>query len=174
MRIAVISDSHGFLPEDLDSLLAGADLICHLGDVGPLLLLDELQARAPLLAVQGNNDAPGRPELPPLRRFTLGGLHFHLRHHPWPEHEMRQAEAPSLFLHGHTHRPRIDAVPSGYRLCPGSLRLPRGGFPPCYAWIVLEDGAVRLAIRSTEDRRLLFEEIWTPPGLGKPADTPSS
>ena len=34
MRIAVISDTHGRLPEGLLDTLAGADKILHLGDVG--------------------------------------------------------------------------------------------------------------------------------------------
>ena len=41
MRIAVISDSHGRLPAGLEDLLAPADHILHLGDVGPLRLLDD-------------------------------------------------------------------------------------------------------------------------------------
>ena len=71
MRIAILSDSHGRLPEDLDRLLAPAETIIHLGDLGPLRLLDELSALAPLLAVQGNNDAPGLPGLPPERLKRL-------------------------------------------------------------------------------------------------------
>jgi len=160
MRIAAISDSHGSIPGRTFEVLEGADLILHLGDLGPSSLLHDLGALAPVLAVQGNNDLPGQPELPPRRLIREEGLTIHMRHLPWPASETRGAEAPSLFLFGHTHRPSIESTATGTLLCPGSLRLPRGGFPASYAWLILESGVCRISVRALSDRRLLIEESW--------------
>ncbi len=157
MRIAAVSDSHGRIPPETLEALASAQRILHLGDLGPAHLLLELEAIAPTLAVQGNNDAPGQPELPPLRQFTESGIHFHLRHYPWDGRSLSRGPAPSIFLHGHTHRPRIEEVETGFMVCPGSLRLPRGGFPPSYAWIVLEEGTMRISVRDLHTRELIDE-----------------
>jgi len=167
MRIAVVSDSHGRIPPELFEALQGAERILHLGDLGPVELLYELGAIAPVTAVQGNNDPAGQPELPPRAFFQECGLNFHLRHHPWTSADWLQAEAPALFLHGHTHRPAIGTVNSGYMLCPGSLRLPRGGFPPAYAWLVLERGQLRMSVRALPDRGLIEERHWTFMPLGR-------
>ncbi len=159
MRIALVSDSHGKIPAALLGAIAGADRIFHLGDLGPVHLLYELETVAPVAAVQGNNDAPGQTELPPLRRFEESGVHFHLRHFPWNEHSMQQAARPSIFLHGHTHKPSIKEVSRGFQVCPGSLRLPRGGFPSSYGWIILEDGKLRISLRSLNTREIIDERI---------------
>ncbi len=163
MRIAVISDSHGQIPAGLMEALAGANLILHLGDMGPTTLLYELQTLAPVMAVQGNNDAPGQPELPALRHFTESGVNFHMRHIPWSNADLRRGTSPSIYLHGHTHRPRIQAVETGFLLCPGALRMPRGGFPSSYAWIILEDGHCRFTVRAIADRAVILEASWDLP-----------
>jgi uncharacterized protein len=160
LKIAVISDTHGQIPESLPKALAGANLILHLGDLGPSYLLYELQTIAPVMAVQGNNDAPGQAELPPLRRFSKSGVNFHLRHIPWSPSDLRKGPRPSIFLHGHTHRPEIRLLETGYLLCPGALTMPRGGFPSSYAWIVFEEGHCRFTIRSISDRATIFEASW--------------
>ena len=160
MRIAILSDSHGRLPEDLDRLLAPAETIIHLGDLGPLRLLDELSALAPLLAVQGNNDAPGLPGLPPERLWRAEGLTLLLRHHPWNPGRLPEGAGPRLFLHGHTHRPALKSLPEGRMLCPGSVNLPRGGFPPSLAWVHLEGGMARIRVRSLEGGEILLSEDW--------------
>ena len=102
-----------------------------------------------------------RRSCPPLRRFAENGVHFHLRHIPWSSAELREAPMPSIHLHGHTHRPEIRPVETGYLLCPGAVRLPRGGFPPSYAWIVLEEGRCRFTLRAIPGREKIAEELWT-------------
>jgi len=164
MRIAVISDSHGRFPDGLFEAIAGARLILHLGDLGPGRMLDILESLAPVRAVQGNNDAPDPKRLPVERHFEELGLHFHLRHKPWSREESSRAPRPSLFLHGHSHRPRILAVETGYIACPGSLRLPRGGYPPSYGWVVLDEGLCRLSLWTLPDRVLIDEVSWNPTG----------
>ena len=56
MKIGLISDTHGLLRAQVFEVLAGVEHILHAGDVGPVELLDELAAIAPVTAVWGNTD----------------------------------------------------------------------------------------------------------------------
>ena len=63
LTIGLISDTHGLVRPEVFRALAGVDLILHAGDVGPPDVLVELATIAPVRAVWGNTDAPGRPDL---------------------------------------------------------------------------------------------------------------
>ena len=63
LTIVLISDTHGLVRPEVFRALAGVDLILHAGDVGPPDVLVELATIAPVRAVWGNTDAPGRPDL---------------------------------------------------------------------------------------------------------------
>ena len=43
-----------------------------------------------------------------------------------------------ILLYGHTHIPRAEQPGDQWMLNPGSVSIPKGGYPPSYA--VLEDG----------------------------------
>jgi putative phosphoesterase len=149
MRIALIADSHGRLPVALWGHLAGCDEIFHLGDLGQVELLDDLGAVAPVLAVGGNVDLPGLPELPPSRRLERLGLVLHLRHEPWAAREIDGGET-ALYLHGHTHLPRIVRDREGYIVCPGALQRPRGRFPASLGLLDLSPERIALRIVPVE------------------------
>ena len=56
MRLGVIADTHGLLRPEVFEVFAGVDHIIHAGDIGPLDILTELEAIAPVTAVFGNTD----------------------------------------------------------------------------------------------------------------------
>ena len=56
MRLGVIADTHGLLRPEVFEVFAGVDHILHAGDIGPLDILTELEAIAPVTAVFGNTD----------------------------------------------------------------------------------------------------------------------
>ena len=65
MKIVALSETHAprrwrSCPPRVAAHLRGADLILHAGDVCTAGVLDELSAFAPVRAVLGNNDGPGR------------------------------------------------------------------------------------------------------------------
>ena len=67
-RIDIISDTHGYLSDELLAALEGADLIIHAGDMTSEADWDHLNTIAPIKAVLGNNDfyrdyGPGVPAL---------------------------------------------------------------------------------------------------------------
>jgi uncharacterized protein len=55
-RVAVISDTHGYLSEELIHALRGADLIVHAGDICSASDFRTLSGMAPLKLCLGNND----------------------------------------------------------------------------------------------------------------------
>ena len=59
MKIGVISDTHGLLRPEVAPALAGAERILHLGDVGKISILTELEKIAPVTAIRGNVDREG-------------------------------------------------------------------------------------------------------------------
>lgn len=151
-RIAVVSDTHGLLPDSVLVACAGADLIVHAGDVGSMEVLDALGEVAPVLAVRGNRDRTGAvAELPLEARGELGGLRFvvaHKRRDLREAHPAPAAEGIRLLLYGHSHRAEIryrgDARPGGMPvlwLNPGTVSAPLPWDPrPSMAWVEVRSG----------------------------------
>ena len=114
MRIGVISDTHAFLDPRVEKLFAGVDHILHAGDVGPHMLLHELEAIAPVTAVVGNTDAGLNLKLTEV--VELGGRKF-LVHHIVNPHAIDddlkgriEREKPDVVVFGHTHKPFSETI----------------------------------------------------------------
>jgi len=138
MRIAVVSDTHDDYPAKLPGMLKGADEIWHLGDVMAPEILSEFQALGiPLKVVLGNCDS--NPSWPLTLNLEREGVKFHLIHIP----PRKVPAGIHAVLHGHTHIPRDYLDSLGVRwLNPGSVSLPRAGFPPSFAWLEVNKGSI--------------------------------
>jgi len=137
MRIAVIADTHGILPEKIVPDLKSADEIWHLGDFCNLSTLSAcLGLGKPFYGVLGNNDAG--LDLPLTLELNRFGRKFHLIHIP-----PRRLPAADFLLFGHTHVPRDEQVDVCRLLNPGTIGKPNKGSPPSWAWLeVFENGEV--------------------------------
>lgn len=126
MKLALLSDTHGLLRPTLWPHLDGVDRILHAGDVGPVSILDELEAVAPVTAVWGNTDGfDVRARVPEVARIDLAGrsvvvLHGHRLGNPTPEALARLHPEADLIVFGHTHVPVIRTVGRGLAVNPGS------------------------------------------------------
>lgn len=61
LRVAIVSDTHGFLDPRIAEAVARHDCAVHAGDVGGAGVLEALRPRRGLIyAVRGNNDLPGK------------------------------------------------------------------------------------------------------------------
>ncbi|MBI2259920.1 MAG: metallophosphoesterase family protein [Flavobacteriia bacterium] len=56
VRIAVLSDTHGYLDSKIWKYLKEVDEIWHAGDIGSIEVIDQLKSIKPLRAVYGNID----------------------------------------------------------------------------------------------------------------------
>src|SRR5918997_6509103 len=113
MRLGVIADTHGLLRPEVFTAFAGVEHIVHAGDIGPLDLLTELEAVAPVTAVYGNTDGPEvRQRLPQVAQVELEGFDVVVTHgdqlgSPTPEGLNTAFPSAQIIIYGHTHRPLL-------------------------------------------------------------------
>ena len=143
MQLGLISDTHGHVPHSVHEALAGVDYILHAGDVGPMDIITELEAIAPVRAVLGNTDYG--IALPESRVEKFWGeriLIHHMVDVDYPSQivrELLKSETPDIVVFGHTHVP-FDGHRDGIRyINPGSASRPRGGSPPSVAILDYSD-----------------------------------
>lgn len=150
MLIGLISDTHDMLRSQVHEALAGVELILHAGDVGEDAILDELETIAPVLAVYGNTDAPGRRRLAESIDRTLGGLRVHVSHghevgSPTPERLVQRYDA-EVIVYGHTHRQLVTRIGSQLIVNPGAAGARRFKLEPSVGRLRIDDGRASIEI----------------------------
>ena len=110
-KILLLSDTHGHIDDTILKYVDLADEVWHAGDIGDLLVTDEIKKRKPLRAVYGNIDgAQARAEFPLHNRFVCEGLDVWITHIggypgkyvPGIKAQLAQ-NPPKLFICGHSH-----------------------------------------------------------------------
>jgi putative phosphoesterase len=129
MKLGLISDTHGYLDPRVEKIFAGVDHILHAGDIGPDIIIAQLEAIAPVTAVLGNNDCS--PCFPLTQIVVLGEMKF-LVHHIIAPHALRDdlkervaREQPHVVVFGHTHKPFNEVIGGIHYLNPGYAGKPR-------------------------------------------------
>jgi uncharacterized protein len=147
MRLGVIADTHGLLRPEVFAAFRQVDHIIHAGDLGPLDLLTELEALAPVTAVYGNTDGfDVRARLPQVARIELDGFRIVVTHgdqfgSPTPEKIHQAFPDTEILVFGHTHQPLlrlIDVVVTVMN--PGGAGPRRFDLPPSVGILELEPG----------------------------------
>lgn len=119
-KIAILSDTHGHIDEQILEYCRGCDEIWHAGDVGSMEVIDKLREIAPLQAVYGNiDDQTLRRILPEHLTFETEGLRVFITHiGALPPRYSKQVKAlldthrPRLFVCGHSHILRVIPDPA--------------------------------------------------------------
>ncbi len=147
MRLGVISDTHGLLRPEVFRAFEQVDHIVHAGDLGPIGLLTELEAVAPVTAVYGNTDGPDvRQRLPQVAQVELDGFDLVVTHgdqlgSPTPEGLNAAFPDAQIIIYGHTHRPLLTIVDVVVTVMnPGGAGHRRFGLPPSVGILELEPG----------------------------------
>ena len=147
MRLGVIADTHGLLRPEVFDVFREVDHILHAGDLGPLALLAELEALAPVTAVYGNTDGLDvRAKLPPVARVELDGFRIVVTHGdqfgaPTPELVQQAFPDAEILVFGHTHRPLLTLVDVVVTVMnPGGAGHRRFSLPPSVGILELEPG----------------------------------
>lgn len=110
-KIALLSDTHGYLDSAIPKYLESVDEIWHAGDIGSLHITDELQKIKPVKAVYGNIDGQDIRRVHPLhQRFFCEEVDVWITHiGGYPGHyapgikQQIQSQPPQLFICGHSH-----------------------------------------------------------------------
>ena len=143
-RIGLVSDTHGMFRPELHRALEGVELILHAGDVGPDEIIAQLEMIAPVQAVYGNTDAPGRSLLRESIDVTIGGVRIHVSHghevgSPNPERLVARYDA-DVIVYGHTHRQLIARIGEQLIVNPGAAGARRFDLEPSAAVLTIADG----------------------------------
>jgi putative phosphoesterase len=110
-RIALLSDTHGHIDDQILRLIEPCDEVWHAGDIGNIVVTDTLKAHKPLRAVWGNIDgANARAEFSENNRFMCEGVDVWITHiggYPG-RYDIRvrdeiRRNPPKLFICGHSH-----------------------------------------------------------------------
>lgn len=146
ITIGLISDTHGLVRPEVFEALAGVSQILHAGDVGPADVLVELSAIAPVRAVWGNTDAPGRPDLVERIEDTIGGVRIVVTH----GHEVGSPTTPpklvgaypnaDVIVYGHTHQQLVTKAARRVVVNPGAAGPQRFNLQPCVAKLYIFKG----------------------------------
>jgi putative phosphoesterase len=121
MRIGVISDTHGLLRAEVAPALTGVAHILHLGDVGKISILRELEKIAPVTAIRGNVDHEGPcSELPETDVVLFQGRYLYMLHDVSALHLDPVAAKFAAVLYGHSHVPKFHRKKGILYFNPGS------------------------------------------------------
>lgn len=179
MKLLFLSDIHGVpgtlrrVFEHADAL--GAERLVLLGDAlyhGPRNgVPDEYDApevarllnsrKQSLIAVRGNCDSEVDqqmlefPIMADYAEIIAGARRFFLTHgHKYNVGNVPPVPDGTVLAHGHTHIPEITSVCGITIFNPGSISLPKGGFPRSFGFF---DGD-KLSVRRLDDGSVLFAE----------------
>ncbi|GGZ77829.1 metallophosphoesterase family protein [Algibacter mikhailovii] len=110
-KILLLSDTHGYIDNDILKYVKQADEVWHAGDIGDLKVTDAIKELKPLRAVYGNiDDAKTRGEFPEHNRFMCEDVDVWITHiggYP-PKYNTKvitdiKQNPPRLFICGHSH-----------------------------------------------------------------------
>jgi putative phosphoesterase len=115
IKVGLLSDTHGHVPEDVLKFLSNCNVVFHAGDIGSETVADKLESLTTLVAVHGNIDGREiRLRFPSVQRVKLGGLKLFMTHiagYPGKYQSNIKTlliqERPDLVVCGHSHILRI-------------------------------------------------------------------
>lgn len=143
--IGLISDTHGLVRPEVFEALQGVSQILHAGDVGPADVLTELATIAPVRAVFGNTDAPGRPDLVERIEDVIDGVrivvtHGHELGSPTPPKLVGAYPTADVIVYGHTHQQLVTKAARRVVVNPGAAGPRRFKLQPCVAKLYIYEG----------------------------------
>ena len=147
MRLGIISDTHGVLPESVLDVFSEVDHILHAGDIGPIDIFTDLEALAPVTAVYGNCDGFDiRDRCDKVARIMIDGFIIVVTHGnefgtPSPAVLHEAFPDAEIIVYGHTHKPKLELVEKTVTVMnPGSAGNPRHGLAASVGIMELEPG----------------------------------
>lgn len=146
IKILVMSDTHGNI-QAIENLVKNIEHDYSI-IAGDFTCSDSIIDKNITYAVRGNNDWDSNYK--DFLDFEIEGIRFHLEHGHLTGsyfqldnydymHKVLLRNNCDIFIHGHTHIPKIFEYPEGIVINPGSTTLPRGASNPSYAVITIDD-----------------------------------
>ncbi|BCJ99625.1 metallophosphoesterase family protein [Anaerocolumna chitinilytica] len=117
-RIAILSDTHGLLREQVMAELAEADCSIHAGDINTPLIIDTLRQFGETYIVRGNNDRDWAENLPKSLTITIEGVRFFIVHNK--KDIPQDLTNVDVVVFGHSHKYSAEIIEGILFLNPGS------------------------------------------------------
>lgn len=117
-HIAILSDTHGLLREEVRVQLAAADCIIHAGDIDNSLIYHEMERLGEIYVVRGNNDKNWAENLPESITITIEGVCFFIVHNKKDVPE--DLSNIDVVIYGHSHKYSQEMIDGVLFLNPGS------------------------------------------------------
>lgn len=117
-KIAILSDTHGLLRDEVRNELEKADIIIHAGDINTAVIVDELKSYGKLYIVRGNNDKEWACDLPQFIKVEIEGIRFLIVHNK--KDIPKDLTEIDVVIYGHSHKYEEKEVDGIFMLNPGS------------------------------------------------------
>lgn len=141
-RIAILSDTHGLLRDEVKEELKHADIILHAGDINTQAIVDELKSYGTLYVVRGNNDKEWAKNMPEQLNVTIEGLRFFIIHNK--KEIPKDLKEVDIIVYGHSHKYDVNEESGVLMLNPGSCGKRRFGLEITMCRMIVEDGKYSL------------------------------
>lgn len=102
MIIGILSDTHGYLRNEVVEGLKNVDHIIHAGDIDNKAVIDSLKKIAPVTVVRGNADKEWAEYLPDSATLDVSGNRIFIIHNKGKIKEL--PSDTSIIIYGHTHK----------------------------------------------------------------------
>jgi putative phosphoesterase len=131
MKIGVIADTHGVLPDTVFDIFRDVKHIFHAGDIGNVEVITGLEIICPVSAVYGNVDSwPITVNYPPMLVTELDGksiclIHDIIKPKYFSYQMFKKGIEAEIVISGHTHVAGFQIYHNVFYLNPGSVSKPR-------------------------------------------------
>lgn len=139
IKMGIISDTHGFLREEVKERLKDCTYIFHAGDVDRPEILDELRTMGFLYVVRGNNDGYWAQNLRRSLNFSVGNVKFFMVHDR--KDAAWELGDTQVVIFGHSHKYFCQEIDGRLWLNPGSCGRSRFGGEVTMAVMTVENGS---------------------------------
>jgi putative phosphoesterase len=110
-RILLLSDTHNYLDQRIWKYVDESDEVWHGGDIGTIVIADEIVKHKPLQAVYGNVDGPDvRNNFPLIHRFKCEDIEIAMTHiagsppnYKPDAKKILNEKIPDILVCGHSH-----------------------------------------------------------------------
>jgi putative phosphoesterase len=117
-HIAILSDTHGLLREQVLVELAAADCSIHAGDINTPQIVETMQQLGVSYVVRGNNDKDWAVALPKSITATIECVRFFIVHNK--KDIPKQLTNVDVVVYGHSHKYSAEVMNGVLYLNPGS------------------------------------------------------
>lgn len=147
-HIAILSDTHGLLREQVKAESARVDCIIHAGDINTPTIVEALREYGSAYIVRGNNDKEWAEDLPQSITVTIDGVCFYIVHNK--KDVPKELASVDVVVYGHSHRYSAEVVDGVLWLNPGSCGRRRF------------DLEITMCRMTVDDGRYQFEKVVIP------------